>query len=134
MLVCGYVFTVKFVHVLCKCLHECFLHVLVDEDVVRSDAGLAAVECLSPGDSLGSEVDVCCLVDDAGALSAEFQDYRCEILGSGCHYGLCKCRASCEEDDVPSLFEQCGIDFSVSLDYSDVLLLEGVSDHLLDDF
>lgn len=49
------------------------------EYVIRRDAGLSHVDCLSPDDSLGSDLDVDPVLNENGALPAEFEGSRSEM-------------------------------------------------------
>ena len=71
------VLAVQCTHFRSKCLDECFLYVFMYEDIVGSDACLAAVKCLAPCKPLCGNRNVGCLVDDARALSSKLQNYRC---------------------------------------------------------
>ena len=52
----------------------------VAENIVRSDAGLSAVEELAEDDASGSKGEIGRLIDYTRALAAEFQDSRCQIF------------------------------------------------------
>ena len=131
MSVSGDVLAVQCTHFRSKCLDECFLDVFMYEDIVGSDACLAAVKGLAPGKPLCRNRHIGCLVDDARALSSKLQNYGCEVLGSCYHDSLGQCRASCEEDHVPALLEECCVNLPVALNDRNVLLLKGFLDHIL---
>ena len=63
------VFAMKIAYFSSECLHEIILHILMYKDIIWCDACLAAVQGLSPCDSLCSNSDVRSLVDDAWTLS-----------------------------------------------------------------
>ena len=115
-----------------KCLYKGIFDILVDQDIVRGNARLAAVQGLSPGNALCRDLDVCRSVDYARTLSSKFQNNGCKILGCSGHYCLCKCRAAGEEDEVPSQSEQGGVDIPVALNHCNVLLFKGFRDHVCD--
>ena len=81
------------------------LDVLVQEQVVRGDAGLAAVEALAPSDAAGGDGQVRVLVDNARALAAEFEDHRRQVLGLRLHSDPAEGRASGQEDEVVAMLE-----------------------------
>jgi len=57
----------------------------VDEQIIRRNAGLAAVEQLAEDQSLCREIELCCGVHDTGALAAQFHRDRCEMLCGAVH-------------------------------------------------
>ena len=132
MSVSGDVLAMQCTHFRSKSLDECFLDVFMYEDIVGSDACLAAVKGLAPCKSLCRNRHVCRLVDDARALSSKLQNYRCEVLCCSSHDCLGQCRASCEEDHVPALLKECCVNFPVALNDRNVLLLKGFLYHILD--
>ncbi len=62
------------------------MHLLVDEDVVGGDAGLAGVEPLPPGHAPGGHPQIGRAVDDHRALAAELEGHRGEVTGGGGHH------------------------------------------------
>ena len=82
MFVCLRVGSVQGMNFLAESLHESLLHILVDENVVRRDTGLAAVECLAPGNPACCKGNVRMSVNDARTLSAELQHDRGKVLCS----------------------------------------------------
>ena len=70
MLVCLDVFSMEFLDCLCEFFYKCVLDSLMDEDIVRGDACLSAIESFSPRKSFSRALDVCIFVDDTRALSA----------------------------------------------------------------
>src|SRR4029079_9692337 len=62
---------------------EGVLDVAVDVDVVDGDAGLAGVEPLGVGDAARAQLLVGVCVDDDGALAAELEGDRGQVLGRG---------------------------------------------------
>ena len=110
------------------------LDVLVEEQVVRGDAGLAAVEAFAPGDAAGGEGEVRILVHDAGTLAAEFQHHRRQVLGLGGHRDLPERRAAGQEHQVVTVPEQFPVHGAVALDHGDVLLREGIGDEVFQRF
>ena len=112
---------------------ELVLDILMKHQVVRRNAGLAGIEALSPGDPLRGHPEIGILVHDARALSAQFENHRCQILCGSSHHKTAQRRASGEEDDVPPLLEKLSVHHPVALYHSDVILLEGRGNHLLND-
>ena len=112
-------------------LDEIRFHLLLDEKVVRRDAGLPRVEALAPDDAPCRDPQIGALVHDAGTLAAEFQYHGGQELslrgsddtGHGGASGVEKKIEACVE-------EQC-VDAPVALDDGDVFLRKGVGDHLL---
>ena len=81
-------------------------HAAMSHDVIDGNACLTSVKQLSPYDSLGRDLDVGRLVDDARALSAQFQRNRGKVLACRAHDGTAYACAAGEEDVVVSLDEQ----------------------------
>ena len=107
-------------------LHEGVLDVLVQEQVVRGNAGLAAVEALAPGDTPGGNGQVRLLVHDTRALAAEFQDHGRQVLRLGLHGNLPEGRAAGQEHKVIAVLEQFRVHRAVSLDHGHEILFEGI--------
>ena len=104
----------------------------MQEQVVGSDAGLAAVEALSPGDAAGGDLYVGIFVHYTGALASEFQHQGREVLGLGFHHHFSESRAAGEEHHVEAGAEQLRIDLAVALHHGNVPGLECVFYHLLE--
>ena len=85
---------------------QLILDALVDDHIVRSDAGLTGVEELRPGDPLGGHLDVGVGGDDGGALASELEGDRREVLGRRPHHDATDLAITGVEDVVEVLFEQ----------------------------
>jgi hypothetical protein len=86
-------------------IHHRFMH----ERVIRSDAGLPGIEVLAPRDALGGLVDVGAAINDGGALAAELQRDRYQLLGSHRHDRSAHALTAGEEHMVESeAFHQRG--------------------------
>ena len=129
-----YVLSVQRLDFVSERSYEFIFYILVYQDVIRCYAGLSAVECLAPCDPFCSHLDVSSPVDDAWTLAPEFEYYWGKVPGGSGHDCPCKCRASCEEDEVPSLLQKSGIHSTVSLNHSDVFLIKSLGNHFLDHF
>ena len=84
-------------------IHESAPYLLINQYVVRSNAGLSGIQGLAPGEALRGQLEVGVGRDDAGALPAQFQHHGGQVLGGGLHYETSEGRAAGEEDDVPAL-------------------------------
>ena len=100
------------------------------DEVVWGNAGLAAVEGLSPGNPSGRDFHIGALVNYAWALASQFQYNRCEMLRCSCHYGFSQGRTSGEEDDVPALLQKECVGIPVPLDNFYVIGGEEGANHL----
>ena len=132
MLVGHDVFSMKNLQFAVKCLYECFLYILVDQNIVRGDAGLTTVQGLSPCKPFGCHIYIRVLVDDARTLSAELQHDRGQMLRGCCHDRLAKIRTAGEEDDVPPLSQQGSVYISMALNNSDIFRWKGFRNHIRD--
>ena len=92
----------EIVNFFAECFYEFIFYIFVNQNVIRSYAGLAAIEGLAPGNPSGCKPDVGAFVNDARTFASEFKDDRGEMTSSGTHDFLAKGRTSCEEDKVPS--------------------------------
>ena len=66
--------------VLFKKGEELILDPAVNEQIIRRNAGLAAVEQLAKGQTLGGQIELDRRIHDTGTLAAEFQNSRGEML------------------------------------------------------
>ena len=100
--------------------------ILMQEEIVRCYTCLSAVKGLTPGYPACSNLYVCVFIDNAGALSSEFQHHGCKefCLCGGKYLGCC--RASGVEDKVPTCLEKDFVDFPVALDHGDIFLGESI--------
>ena len=112
---------------------ELVLQRSVDQQVVGCDAGLPGVEGLAPGDAARRDLDVGASVHDRGAFAAQFQHDGREVAGRGGHHDPSQRGASREEDHVPAHAEQQGVDLAAALRDGDILLVEDLGDHPLED-
>ena len=80
------------------------------DEIVRPDAGLAAVQGLAPGNPLGGSPDVCLAVNYARTFASEFEDDGGEELRRSLHHRLAERRASGEENQIETLAQKIGID------------------------
>ena len=129
---CLYVIAMHVSHFFSECCYKPVAHVFVYKDIVRSDACLAAVQCLSPRNPACRCPEVCIPSYYAGTLAAQLEHYRCEILCGRFHDGPCKGRTAGEEYKVEAVFKQGRIYFSVALNYSYIVFLECVTNHIPD--
>ena len=125
------VLAVQVLHLSGKLSDELLLDILMDKDIVRGDAGLAGVEGLAPGYAAGCNLEVGRAVNDAGALAAQFQYDGSQVLGCSGHNLAAQSGTAGKEYDIPSAAEQLLVDIAVSLNHSDVVLVEHRPDHLL---
>ena len=79
------------------------LDVLVQQKIVRSNAGLSRIERLAPRDSLCGNFQIRIPVHHAGGFAAEFQNHRGEILGGCFHHLFSQGRTAGEENNVPTV-------------------------------
>ena len=115
-----------------KSFYKIILHILMDQYVVRSNACLSAVQCLSPCKPFSSYCDVCALVDDAWTFASQFEYYRSQVSGCSSHDCLAQRWASCEEDQVPTLFKKCGVNCSITLNHCNIPFFKCIGNHLFD--
>ena len=78
----------------------------VAENIVRSDAGLSAVEELAEDDASGSKGEIGRLIDYTRALAAEFQDSRGQIFRGMAENLFTDALTSGKKDHIEFLFEQ----------------------------
>ena len=109
---------------------ERVLDVFVKEEVIRGDAGLAAVEALAPCDAAGGDFQVRVFVDNARTLASELQHHRGKILCLSCGNLLCEGRTAGEEDHVPAAGEELGVHGAVALHHGDIVGREGVCNEI----
>ena len=55
-------------------------------EIIRGNACLSGIEALAPRDALRSDFDIGILVNDARALTPEFEHDRRKIPGGRCHH------------------------------------------------
>ena len=109
--------------------HEGVFDILVKEQIVRRDAGLAAVEALAPDDAARRYAYVGILIDDTRALPAEFEHQRSKILGLGLHHHAPESGAAREEHQIEAGLEEAGVDSAVAQDHGYIALREGLLNH-----
>ena len=112
---------------------ERILDLPVDEQIIRGDAGLAAVEQLAEGDALCRQIELGGAVHDAGALAAQLERYGREMLAGSAHDLAADGHAAGEEDIVKPLIQQRLILPAAALDHGDILRREAVGDQRADD-
>ena len=115
-------------------LHKGVLYVFMEEEVVRRNAGLAAVEALSPGNAAGGKGKVGFTIHYAGALAAKLQHHWREVFRLGFHCYPAKGGAAGEEHKVVAMLEEFPVDQPVTLHHRNVFLREGVGNHGLKGF
>ena len=103
----------------------------MQEEIVRSDACLAAVQALAPGNAAGGDGEVGVLVHDARTLSAQFQHHGREVLGLRRHGYAAQGRAAGKEHQVVAVPEQFAVHHTVPLHHGHILLTEGIGNELL---
>ncbi len=101
-------------------LDEGVLDVLVGEDEVGGEAGLSGVEEFADEDAAGGDGEVGVVVDDAGALAAEFEDVGGEVGGGVVGDEAADGGAAGEEDEVEALLEEALGDFRAAAEGGDV--------------
>ena len=112
-------------------LDEGILDILMQEKIIRGDAGLSAVQALSPGNPPGRNLQIGLLVHDAGTLAAQFQDHRRQVRGLGLHENAGQGRTSGQENQVITVTEELPVHLPVSLHHAHKLLREGVGNKRL---
>ncbi len=91
------------------------------QHVVGRDARLARIEPLAPGETAAGHLDVGRVVDEHGALAAEFERHRCQMAGRGLVDDAADLRGARVEDVVEALVEEPGGHLDVPLDHRDRL-------------
>ena len=104
---------------------QLILHPCIAENVVRGDAGLAAVQELAEGNAPGRQLQIRACVHDAGALSAQLQRHRRELRRGLFQHKFSHVGASGEEDEVELLLQQAGVFAAPSGDHRHVLPWKG---------
>ena len=94
---------------------EIGLEAFVDEQIVGGNTGLSGIEGLAPGDAAGSDAEIGTPVDNAGALTTEFEDDGSEVTGCGLHDLTAKGGTAGEEDKIETAFQEGGVDLAVTL-------------------
>ena len=112
---------------------EVVLNPAVDEQVIRRDAGLAAVEQLAEGEAFGCQIELGGGINDARALAAQLERDGREVLGRLAHDLPTDGNAAGEEDIVKPLLEQRLVFLAAALHDGDVLWREAGGDDLADD-
>ncbi len=87
---------------------ELVVHLTLDEHVVGRDARLAGIEELAPRDSFRGHREVGVAADNRGALAAQFERDRGEVLGRGLHHNAGHPRVAGVDDVIETLREQLG--------------------------
>lgn len=77
---------------------------LVDQDIVRSNTGLAIVEEFTPHKTAGGDVEISIRSNHSRRLATQFQSNRAKVLGSRGHYDLTDRAITSVEDVIESLF------------------------------
>lgn len=112
---------------------ELVLYRFVYQQIIRRDAGLPGIQALAPCDAPCGDIDFGVAIDDARAFAAEFEYDGSQMPGCGGHDGASERRTAGEEYDVVAAVEQSGVHVAIALDCCDILLVERVGNHLLDD-
>ena len=107
------------------------LHRFVHINVIRGDAGLAAVHVLSEDDASGRQLDVCGFIHDARALTPQLQGERSQMFRRLLHHQLTHRLATGEEDKIKFLIQQVLIFLTTSGNYRHIILREAGLDDLL---
>jgi hypothetical protein len=84
-------------------IDQSVVHMVVNQHVVRGNAGLAGVEELSEHNPLGGHVQVGALIDDARTLAPELQSDRREMPGGRRHDDAADGAVAGVEDVIPLL-------------------------------
>ena len=105
---------------------QLIFHRAVAVHIVRSHAGLPAVQVFPEDDPFCRKLDIRSLVHDAGTLSAKLQGDRREIFGGVPHDFLSHVLAAGEEDVVKMLVQKAGVLRASAGHHSYILGLEAL--------
>ena len=100
----------------------------LDEDVVRADAGLAAIELLGRGEIGRDLLQIGAVINNDGRFSAQFQRNAGEVPRGGGGDQLADPGAAGEEDVIERQFEQRGGDADIAFEQGHFGLVEGRAD------
>ena len=117
-----------------KLCNQGFFDLRITVDVVRSHAGLAAVQELAEYDTLCRKAEISCFVHDAGAFSTKLQCNRCEVFRSLSHNFFSHSLASREEDVIKVQTEKMGVFRTSACDSCNVFFIETFMDEKTDHF
>ena len=127
--VCGIRNGILAIHLLrltLDCIEEFIVHALVYQQIVGGNAGLPHVEPLAERDAARRHLDVGRRIDDARALSAEFECDGRKVAARALHNKLSHVHASGKEDFVPTLFKQRGVLHATAFDHLDQAWIESL--------
>ena len=99
---------VELVNPLAQLFDQSIVHVTFDEHVIGSDARLACVHELAPGESTGCHLQVGVSADDRWALATQLECDRCEVLGCGSHHDSSDAPVPGVQDVIEALRQQLG--------------------------
>ena len=116
---------------LLESLYQPFLHLGMHQQIVGRYARLSGIQALSPCYAACRHGYVGILVHYAGALTAQFQHHRSQMLRSGTHHPAAQVGTSRKEYYVVPLLQQGSVHLPVALHHGNVLRGEGLADHLL---
>lgn len=102
------IFTVQIKNTRLEQPQELFFDRLVDQDIIRGDTGLAGIDHFAVNDTPGGNLQLGVGMDDAGALAAQLQGDRGQVLGRGFHDDTAHVGTAGEEDVVKALLQQLG--------------------------
>ena len=102
----------------------------VAENVIRRDAGLAAVKEFSEDDPLGGQLQIGGGIHDTGAFAAQLQHRGGQVFSRMAQHFPAHALAAGEEDHVEFLLQQSGIFISATGDHGHIFRLKALRDDL----
>ncbi len=112
-------------------LQQLILDAGIAIDVIRSHAGLAAIEIFAKYQSLGSQLQIGAFVYQAGAFSPQLQGDGGKMEGGLLHHFFSNSHTSGKEDVVEGGIEKGGILSPSACDQGDIFRSKALGDQLL---
>ncbi|MNW56317.1 hypothetical protein D3C74_340270 [compost metagenome] len=103
---------------------------VVDQHIIRGNAGLPHIDQLAPDDPLGRRLQIGRLIDDDRAFTAELQRDRDQIFGGGFHHDFADRDTSRKENIIELGVDQLSSHLFLALDYPDISRFERLPDHV----
>ena len=112
-------------------IFEIFPQIILNQNIVRCDAGLSGIDEFGKDDAFCSRLNVFAVRDDAGRFSAEFKNCRREVF-CGCACNIFGCFGTAgKEDEIELFFQQFGSFFRAGLNDCESVRVEVFGDEFL---